>query len=935
MTMGSTTKVDQDKPKQFPSYLPNKENNGLYSQHKNGFNITAWSIDHPHAIYAIYIAIVILAIIVLKSGLMPQRLMPYVESPTIGVIMNAPGMSASEIEQTISTPIEHRLSNIQDVRYIRSSSQDGLSIVVLQCPYGTDMTKAAGNVQSAVNSLRLNLPSTVNHLDPPRVTSMDMLNLPVLTVAVEGEQDNGWTPGLLRKFVEDEVAAALHGIPQVQSVRVYGGRISNSQVSSGYHFVDAGRNNTENRVKQGFRSRIIGLHEEAVELSITANPDAGAAPIIQNVWKRLLKLEKQHPGIKFEPAYDSERFVDNLFSHTCIELLQAVVLCGLIVFVFLRDWRGAAISLVTIPVSLAMALLFMVPFGFSLNSSTLIGLLLAIGRLVDDSVIDIHAIQRLYSSGMERRTAVIEGIRQVRRVVASSTFILVIALLPLIFCGGITQIMFVGLAYPIIFGLIASFIVSLTLTAVLADRWVRQPLAEQAKTESWLERLDAAYERLVLRLLNRRFAVVTTVVSVIIVGYGFYRLIGSEMMPLADIGQAYATLEMPAGSSYAQTREAVTGLEHILLRHPEVKKVSTEIGVEPDNINVTGYSMNRLNTASMMITFTDKSERQKNIWELIDQVRDELADMRQRVHCLQIKEMGSDVMASSDAPVQILVTGRDPRILSALAEQVADIAKGTPGAVQVSTSWVYKNQPYLIEHDGLKRSISVLAYYRKNGPPSMDLTMAIIRKASSDLNFPPGYGLEMRGDMTEMMDSFARLLKGLGIALLLITLVLIAQFGDCISPLQMVLSIPLELAGVFAGLYIAHQTFSSVSILAVIILTGMDFTTAILLIDQILRRRQQVTILRNNAISSACRERLRPILMTSLITIITMIPIAFFPSGGLDAYQPLGTVIVFGLISGTLLSLFVIPVMHSLVDDFTSWLKRNCMVNKSNQLPML
>jgi multidrug efflux pump subunit AcrB len=355
-------------------------------------------------------------------------------------------------------------------------------------------------------------------------------------------------------------------------------------------------------------------------------------------------------------------------------------------------------------------------------------------------------------------------------------------------------------------------------------------------------------------------------------------------------------------------------LERILLHHPEVAKVSTEIGVEPDNVNVTGYSMNRLNTASMMITLTDKSERRMSVWELIDQVRDELPDIGQRIHCLQIKEMGSDVMASSDAPVQILVTGRDPHVLSALSKQVADIAGDTPGAVQVSTSWSMTKTPYLIEHDGLKRAISVLAYYRKNGPPSMDLTMSIVGKSSSDLNFPPGYTLEMRGDMTEMMGSFARLLKGLALALVLITLVLIAQFGDFFAPGQMLLSLPLELTGVFTGLYLAHQTFSSVSILAVIILTGMDVTTAILLIDQILRRRRD-TRHRNRAVAAACRDRLRPILMTSLITIITMLPIAFFPSTGMDAYQPLGTVVVCGLLAGTLLSLLVVPVMHSLIDD--------------------
>ncbi len=149
--------------------------------------------------------------------------------------------------------------------------------------------------------------------------------------------------------------------------------------------------------------------------------------------------------------------------------------------------------------------------------------------------------------------------------------------------------------------------------------------------------------------------------------------------------------------------------------------------------------------------------------------------------------------------------------------------------------------PTLIEHDGLRRVISIDGYYRK-GPgdkPSMDVTMDLLMNAMAKVNFPPGYGIEARGDMTQMMDSFARLLGGLGIALIFIFLVLVAQFRGFVQPLQMIFSLPLELSGVFLALFIAHQAFSTVSIMAVIVLTGMDITTAILLIDMIARRRDR------------------------------------------------------------------------------------------------
>jgi HAE1 family hydrophobic/amphiphilic exporter-1 len=134
----------------------------------------------------------------------------------------------------------------------------------------------------------------------------------------------------------------------------------------------------------------------------------------------------------------------------------------------------------------------------------------------------------------------------------------------------------------------------------------------------------------------------------------------------------------------------------------------------------------------------------------------------------------------------------------------------------------------------------------------------------------------------------------------------------------MLFSLPLELSGVFIALWLTGQAFSTVSIMAVIVLTGMDITTAILLIDLIMKYREQ-GVPRNRAVVEACPQRLRPILMTSIITIIAMAPVAFFPKTGMDAYSPLGTVVVGGLVAGTVLSLLVIPTMHTLIDDIVRW----------------
>jgi HAE1 family hydrophobic/amphiphilic exporter-1 len=233
----------------------------------------------------------------------------------------------------------------------------------------------------------------------------------------------------------------------------------------------------------------------------------------------------------------------------------------------------------------------------------------------------------------------------------------------------------------------------------------------------------------------------------------------------------------------------------------------------------------------------------------------------------------------------------------------------------------FRRAPSVIEHDNGRRVIGITGYYRQGHLPSMDVGMDLMMKSMAKLNFPPGYGIEMRGDMTQMMDSFRRLLGGLVLAVIFMYLVLVAQFRGFLQPLQMVASLPLELAGVFTALWLAHQSFSTVSIMAIIVLTGMDITTAILMIDNVMRLRDR-GVPRDEAIRRACPERLSPILMTSLITILVMVPVAFFPKTGLDAYQPLGTTILGGLLVGTVLSLLDIPIMHTYVDDLIKWLNR-------------
>src|SRR5262249_11073691 len=199
--------------------------------------------------------------------------------------------------------------------------------------------------------------------------------------------------------------------------------------------------------------------EDAIEVSVLQSPEASSPIVIKAVMDEAHRLERDFPGIHFKVAYDNSQFVGILTRNMFDELALAVLLTGIAVLFFLGSWRGTLIAMTAIPISLSMALLALIPMGMTLNSSTLIGLLLSIGRLVDDAIIDIHAVERHLKMGKDPKTATIDGITEVRTAVAASTLMLCLALAPLLVSGGIVQEMFVGLVWPIIFGLLASFLV--------------------------------------------------------------------------------------------------------------------------------------------------------------------------------------------------------------------------------------------------------------------------------------------------------------------------------------------------------------------------------------------------------------------------------------------------------------------------------------------
>jgi len=1054
------------------------------------FGVPAWAIANPFAVVAVYAAIV-LAAIGAALYVLPIRMMPYVESPLIAVVTMAPGLAPEEVETYFSKPIEERMTDLKSVRFVRSISQRDLSIVTLQFPYGTDMRRALVDVQQLAKQAEADLPYDRANLKPSYVLPVDPLNTPVLQVNVTGD---GWDPVRLREFVENDVVRSLKTVPDVQQVVPFGGLQRQLQViadrsalaSRGMSLLDIrdtlDRQNlsrSAGTLTGGSRESIVRGDERVrtandiagyplktdgdrvvtigdvgrvvdgaaerrstyrlngtngVEVSIVENPEASSPRVIAAVDAKLAEIERDHPGIHATRAYDNARFVGQLTNNMIEELIVSVVLAGLVLLIFLEDVSATIIVMTSIPTCLGLAVLLFVPMGFSINSSTLVGLLLAIGRLVDDSIVVIHSVHHRIEQGDTPVHAAIQGTLDVILPIAAATGVMVLAVVPLVTSGGITQIMFVGLVWPIVFALVASLLVSVTLTPLLAaalfaphagatgwradfDARVRRGLTPARRA---LQALDARYRAALGWALDHRWVVLGGSAIAIYVAVAFLPLIGSEMMPLADTGQGFAQLEFDAGTSFSATNAKAKAFERIALAQPELQRLSSQIGEASANGYIDGSAMNGVNDASYVITFSPKEDRRRTIWQVMDAIDREARAHIPGIRRLALKEMGADVMATSGAPVELLVYGPDLKTLHRIARQVADVARHVPGMTDVATSSSYSQPeqrididraraaqlglspadvqqqayyathggltteyfnpsnvrhdqilvryagadrattkdldrvqivgkngqvvslssvasivdatgPTMIEHEGLRRSVSILGYYRKGAASGeMALDMQTVMNSLAQIPFPTGYGIEMRGDMTEMMQSFSRLLDAMKIAAFFIFLLLVIQFKSVVQPLVMLLAIPLQLLGVVVALMLAHQNFSTVSILGIVVANGMAVSNAILLLDLIIAERKRGLGVRA-AILVAGPVRLRPILMTTIVSLVVLVPVAFFPKTGIDAYAPLATVIIGGLTVSTVLTLFVVPVLHDTFYDLGAFIRDQRMRRRASR----
>jgi len=761
------------------------------------------------------------------------------------------------------------------------------------------------------------------------------------------------------------------------------------------------------------RSLYHGNGEQAIALNILRPREGATLTAIKAVKSELPALRAAYRDVHFEIAGSQQNLIEVNASGLRSSVIQAVLLTIAVIFVFLADFRAAAVASVSIPLAFlgALAVLGFTPYSF--NMVTMSGLIIAVGLVIDSAVVVLENIIRRHRAGTDgnAREAARAGTKQVATAVTAGILTTVVVVLPVMFAGGYLERVMRPLNLMIVVTLVASLLVALTVIPVLAARLLDRPQSRTTRLERGLgavgtgtDRLGDFTARLVRSALRQRWL---TLVLMVLFLAGTMRivppLIGNELMPPMDTGIATISLETPAHFSLKRVESVLDRVETDIESTPGVRRVSSVVGSEPGRISF-GSGGATAQSATITVYLVDRTQREADIWTIMDRWRATL-DRLPGIKGFTVSEFGATPISTTKAPLDIIISGPDAAVLDDLGKRALTELQGMPGVLDMRRSWL-RDKPeravtvnresaqrlglsaadtgralaaavdglpagdmrlegfldipirvayadaavdrvggtggvYLPTAEGpvplravadVSTRWTMPAITREDLKQTLDITAvnrdhtvadvaAEARKRLDKVDVPAGYTIEVGGTVNDLQANQGRmraaLLPGFG----MLALLLFALFGTLRHPLAIMAAIPLAIASALWGLLVFGKPMSMPAIMGLILLGGTIVNNSILLLDFV-RQAQAEGRQRNEAIVEAVRLRLRPVLMTTVSTILGLSPLVFEMAVGLERMSPLGIAAATGLLVGTVLTLVVLPVLFSLLDDAATALRR-------------
>ncbi|MEP0918640.1 efflux RND transporter permease subunit [Leptolyngbya sp. DQ-M1] len=849
------------------------------------FNISRLAIAKPVLTICVWLFITVAGLFAFSS--LKYALFPDVTFPVVVVNAEAPLSATTETEKQVTQPIEQALRSLSGLTEIRSSTYPNQTAVSLSFAVGTSLETSSQTVEAAMKSIAL--PKDTKYT----VTALNLNESAAVSYAIESTSRNLQD---LATLTSDQIVPQLTKIPGVLKVNVLG--------SGG---TQPGATLT----------RFNG--NDAIAIQVIKRGDANTLEVVDAVEQEISKLRNNLTNVKLTLAATQAEYIEKATHSTIEALIEAIVLSIVVIFPFLRSWKATLISALAIPISLLGTFIVMAFFGFNLETITLLALALVIGSVVDDAIVDVENISRHIEDGATPRQAALHATNEIGLTVTAATFTAVAVFLPIGLMGGVIGQFFKPFGITVSAAMIMSLLVARTLSPVLSIYLLRKrPGQPRTQTSMIWVRFNEAYRRLLQWSLRHRAIVVGIALASFAAGIAIIPLIPQGFIPKLDRGEFNVRYTAPLPQIPSQ--EQIAALVAAGGQVPQINPLQ-------DSLNVAKQLEDTVRKSSDVATvFTTVGSREgepnkgllyvklkENHTTPTAALQDQLRSSLPQISGVSTSvEDIPFVEAGSQKPLQAMLKGDDLATLEKAATDLKNRLQPISGIVDVTVSGSSnRNGIQQIDRQAGQRVV----YVSGNLGEDLSLGEATERLvAESKSVLPAGVTLDLGGDSASSREIFGSFGKTLGLSALCIVIVLVWLFKSLIDPLVVALSLPLALVGAMLALLITQSDFGMISLIGFVFLLGLTNKNAILIVDYINQLRRE-GLDRNAAILKAAPIRLRPIMMTTAATILGMVPIAIGLGAGSELRSPMAVAIAGGLITSTLLSLFVVPVVYTLLDD--------------------
>jgi hydrophobe/amphiphile efflux-1 (HAE1) family protein len=978
---------------------------------------------------------------------MPVRENPDIDFPIVSVNVVLSGAEPEVIETEILEPLEEEINTVEGLKKLTATAREQVGTIVAEFELWRDIDIATQDVRDRVNRALRELPDGI---ESPLVRKLDPDAQAIMWIALTGDQR--WDEVRLSLYADEVLKERLESLKGVGQILVGGerryavrlrlsperlaahhltvtdvvatvqannvdiptGRVESAQreflVKTEGQFASPGPLNDliiADRQGAPIRIRDVGeavdgvendrqvarfVEQTAVGLGVVKQSDANTVALADDVRKRMARLAEDFPpGLTYTIAADDSEYIEASINDLIRTIFIATGLVVLVVMGFLRNWWGTLIAGFAIPTSLLGGLAVMHVLGFSLNTLTMLGLILAIGIVIDDAIVIIESSYRHGELGAETVPAARIGTTEVAFAAIANTLSLCAVFIPVAFTVGLVGRFFYEFGLTVAATVIASTFTALTLTPMLSARRLR-PKERPGRLFRWSEKTFQSVEGAYAWLLERAFRhrALTIFIGLIALGFGlyFFQNLPREFTPTVDRSQFIISFEMSEGATLGETDSYARRIENLLGRTPEVKHQFMAVGLS------RGGGPGKVNEGIIFVRLVDRKERKKHQSAVAQDLRERLGRIPDGQAFVIEESIGA---ARSEAPVQVVLQHPDINKLAEQQDTVMAWMRRQPQLVGVrsdlkmnkpqikvairrdkstqmgitvadisNTLRFLLGEPDISEIERANERYEVIPEIRSKGrmvPAALgglyvrnaegdlvsldnliEITETVgpseiphfnrIRAATISASTPPGVALgdilskidahlreslprdfdhRFTGQSQDFQESFVNLTITIAFSIVFVYLVLAAQFESFIDPFTIIMTLPLAVVGALGALWLLKMPFGIVAFIGLIMLVGMATKNAILMIDY-----SNVLMARGSGVMEAAQEaarvRFRPVIMTTISTVLGIMPLALGFGAGGEARAPMGVAVAAGLTATTGLTLLVIPVVYTLLN---------------------